>query len=406
MKRLIDKFGNLIDIPFEPLSEIRNKANIVASLIKVGLLIMLAYSVPGILARGWNSRQIVSMLVFLAAMGLAGWGIKKGYINQISLFLLFSSWVFVLYLFLFLENGLRAPAYSVMIAFLITYAGLLHGRLGAVVITTFTLLINMGIVGAEAQGYYLTTPHIPNAYWSLFGQLIFFSAIAFLVNRTVGNLSYSIVRIKKESDERLKAEMEVRSLNDQLEAAYDTTLLGWSQALELRDKETQGHSQRVTNLTLELSRVMGITGEKELQDIRYGALLHDIGKMGIPDNILRKNGTLTAEEFEIVKQHPVYAYELLKDIKYLKDAVVIPYLHHEKWDGSGYPLGLTGVEIPLAARIFAIADVWDALTSDRPYRKAMSFDEVRIYMQEQSGRHFDPEVVSVFLSKGVVFSNG
>lgn len=181
-----------------------------------------------------------------------------------------------------------------------------------------------------------------------------------------------------------------------LALAYDHTLEGWASALEYRDQETRGHSQRVTEMTLALARHMELTG-KELIHIRRGALLHDIGKMGVPDNILHKPGPLTEDEWTIMRQHPVYAYEMLKKIEYLRPALDIPLSHHEKWDGSGYPQGLVGEQIPLAARIFAIVDVWDALRSDRPYRKSWTDDQVMAYLQEQSGQHFDPRVLENFL---------
>ncbi len=182
----------------------------------------------------------------------------------------------------------------------------------------------------------------------------------------------------------------------ELEAAYDSTIEGWSRALELRDRETEGHTLRVTEITLRLARAMGMN-ENELVHLRRGALLHDIGKMGVPDSILLKPDKLTDEERKIMQQHPKLAYEMLASIKYLQPALDIPYCHHEKWDGSGYPRGLKGKEIPLAARIFAVVDVWDALMSDRPYRPAWPKDKVIQYIREQAGIHFDPEVVEHFL---------
>jgi PAS domain S-box-containing protein len=182
-----------------------------------------------------------------------------------------------------------------------------------------------------------------------------------------------------------------------LALAYDTTLEGWSRALDLRDKETEGHTQRVTEMTLRLGRAMSVP-EADLVHIRRGALLHDIGKMAIPDSILLKHGPLlTEEEKETMRRHPVYAYQLLSPIAYLRPALDIPYCHHEKWDGTGYPRGLRDEQIPLAARIFAVADVWDALRSDRPYRPAWTEERTRQYIRDQAGRHFDPRVVDVFL---------
>ena len=182
-----------------------------------------------------------------------------------------------------------------------------------------------------------------------------------------------------------------------LALAYDTTLEGWVHALELRDQETEGHTRRVVQMTVELARALGI-GEDELDNVRRGALLHDIGKMGIPDSVLLKPGTLNEREWEIMRRHPEYAYHLLKPIDYLHSALDIPYCHHEKWDGTGYPRGLKGEEIPLIARVFAIVDVWDALRSDRPYRKAWSTEQSLKHIQAQSGKHFDPQVVAKFLA--------
>jgi putative nucleotidyltransferase with HDIG domain len=183
--------------------------------------------------------------------------------------------------------------------------------------------------------------------------------------------------------------------NLDLALAYDATIEGWSHALDLRDKETEGHSQRVTSMTLSLARAMNVN-ELELIHIRRGALLHDIGKMGIPDAILLKPDSLTDEEREIMRKHPAYAFDMLSMIKYLAPAMDIPYCHHEKWDGTGYPRGLKGEEIPQAARIFSVADVYDALTSDRPYRKAWSRKKAMDYIQEQAGVYFDPAVVEAF----------
>ena len=184
--------------------------------------------------------------------------------------------------------------------------------------------------------------------------------------------------------------------NLDLAVAYETTLEGWARTLELRDRETQGHSQRVLDLTLRLARKLGFTDE-ELVHVQRGALLHDIGKMGVPDHILLKEGTLTEAEWEVMHKHPIYAYEMLSTIPFLRKALDIPYCHHEKWDGSGYPRGLKGEEIPLSARIFAIVDVWDALLSDRPYRKAWTQEKTLEYIKSESGIHFDPMVVDAFM---------
>ncbi|MBM3145851.1 MAG: GAF domain-containing protein, partial [Chloroflexi bacterium] len=184
--------------------------------------------------------------------------------------------------------------------------------------------------------------------------------------------------------------------NIALSLAYDATIEGWSKALDLRDEETEGHTQRVTDLTLRLGRALNI-GEDEMVHIRRGALLHDIGKMGVPDSILHKPGPLTDDEWALMRKHPVFAFDMLLPIDFLRPALDIPYCHHEKWDGSGYPRSLKGEQIPLAARIFAVVDVWDALSSDRPYRQAWPKEKVINYLEEQSGAHFDPRVVEAFL---------
>jgi PAS domain S-box-containing protein len=184
--------------------------------------------------------------------------------------------------------------------------------------------------------------------------------------------------------------------NTELSLAYDATIEGWSHALDLRDRETEGHTRRVAEMTVQLAQMIGVSKE-ELVHIRRGALLHDIGKMGTPDNILHKPGPLTDAEWEIMHQHPVYAYEFLSPIVYLRPALDIPHCHHEKWDGTGYPRGLAAEQIPLAARIFAVVDVWDALRSDRPYRSAWAEEQVLEYLRDQVGKHFDPKVAEAFL---------
>lgn len=196
---------------------------------------------------------------------------------------------------------------------------------------------------------------------------------------------------------------EERLLRERLEAAqqaltqaYDATLEGWVRALDLRDRETEGHSQRVTEMTVRLARHMGLSGEA-LAHVRRGALLHDIGKMAIPDRILHKPGALDAGEWEVMRRHPVYGYEFLHAVPYLQPALDIPYAHHERWDGTGYPRGLRGEQIPLPARIFSIVDIYDALRSDRPYRPAWPEEQVHLHLKELAGSHLDPAVVHGFM---------
>jgi HD-GYP domain-containing protein (c-di-GMP phosphodiesterase class II) len=193
--------------------------------------------------------------------------------------------------------------------------------------------------------------------------------------------------------------------NTELALAYEATIEGWSHALDLRDKETEGHTQRVADVTVRLASAFGLS-ETELAQVRRGALLHDIGKMGVPDGILLKPGPLTDEEWVVMKRHPALAYEMLSPIIYLRLALDIPYCHHEKWDGTGYPRGLKGEQIPLTARIFALVDVWDALLSDRPYRAAWPEERVREHIRSLAGTHFDPQVVKVCLESEVLLGQG
>ncbi len=192
--------------------------------------------------------------------------------------------------------------------------------------------------------------------------------------------------------------------NVELTLAYDATIEGWSRALDLRDKETEGHTKRVTEITLRLAQLFGMN-DRELVQIRRGALLHDIGKLGVPDGILLKPGSLSDEEWIVMRKHPQFAFDMLAPIQYLKPALDIPYCHHEKWDGTGYPRGLKGEQIPLTARVFAIVDVWDALTSDRPYRAAWTEEKVLAHIRSLAGTHFDPQVVKVCLESGLLNSH-
>jgi PAS domain S-box-containing protein/putative nucleotidyltransferase with HDIG domain len=238
-----------------------------------------------------------------------------------------------------------------------------------------TPLIAKGKIKGVLECFY-RAPFTPEAEW-----LNFFESLAAQAAIAIDNMELFI---------------ELQRSNSELVMAYDTTLEGWSRALDLRDKETEGHTQRVTELTMRLAEAMGFSAA-QLVHARRGALLHDIGKMGVPDGILLKPGALDEAEWVIMKKHPTYAYELLLPITFLREALDIPYCHHEKWDGTGYPRGLKGEQIPLAARIFAIVDVWDALRSDRPYRAGWLAEKVRDHIRKGSGTHFDPKVVEVFL---------
>lgn len=208
--------------------------------------------------------------------------------------------------------------------------------------------------------------------------------------------AFEIQSASRDVTERKRAEEALQLAHDQLRDAYERTIEGWVRALDLRDRETEGHTQRVTEITIKVAKQLGF-GEEELAHIKRGALLHDMGKIAIPDEILQKPGPLNESEWEQMRQHPIYAYEMLSPIAYLNPALDIPYYHHERWDGSGYPLGLVGEKIPLSARLFAIVDVWDALRSDRPYRKALPRDYVIDYIEENANVLFDPKLVRLFI---------
>jgi PAS domain S-box-containing protein len=206
-----------------------------------------------------------------------------------------------------------------------------------------------------------------------------------------------VMGISRDITQRKQAEEDLRKTHRKLELIYDETIEALTRAIDLRDKETEGHTRRVIDLTTRLARASGVD-EEAMVHLRRGAYLHDLGKIGIPDAILHKPGPLTPEEWEIMRQHPQHAYNMLSSIEYLQPALDVPYCHHEKWDGSGYPRRLCGEAIPLSARLFAVVDVWDALTNERPYREAWSREKTLEYISSQTGQHFDPAVVPVFRS--------
>ena len=225
-------------------------------------------------------------------------------------------------------------------------------------------------------------------------------ATDYVIKNRLKRLVSSVERAVREVDEktrRRKAEEHLERSNAELLRTYDATLEGWSRALDLRDKGTEGHSLRVKEITVRVARWIGFS-EEALVHIARGAFLHDIGKMGIPDCVLLKPGPLDPQERAIMNRHPDYAHALLFPIEYLRPALTIPYAHHEKWDGSGYPRGLKGEEIPLEVRLFSVVDVWDALCSDRPYHTAWPPQKVAEHIRSLSGTHFDPAIVGKFLA--------
>uniref|UniRef100_A0A7C4KJ64 HD domain-containing protein n=1 Tax=Anaerolinea thermolimosa TaxID=229919 RepID=A0A7C4KJ64_9CHLR len=268
---------------------------------------------------------------------------------------------------------------------------ILHGR----ELRGETDFFKQGAWGGEGFNSYLAVPLVSDA--RLIGVCELYHRVGFYADADWLRMLETLAGQAALVVEHLQIFQDLQRLNAELLKAYDDTIAGWSQAMDLRDKETENHTRRVTELTVRLARELGMS-EEQIRHVRRGALLHDIGKLGVPDAILSKVDALTAEEWEIMRRHPQMAYEMLSPIEYLRAALDIPYCHHEKWDGSGYPRGLKGEEIPLAARMFALADVYDALTSDRPYRKAWSRARALNYLREQAGKHFDPNLVEVFFS--------
>jgi len=228
------------------------------------------------------------------------------------------------------------------------------------------------------------------------GEYLWLETTARRFSDDKNNQQLEVQAASRDITDRKQSQQALQKAHLDLQEAYDKTIEGWVLALDLRDRETEGHTKRVTEMTVKLARQLNCT-EEEIVHIRRGALLHDIGKMGIPDEILQKPGPLTDDEWVIMRRHPQYAYQMLAPINYLKQALIIPYYHHERWDGSGYPHKLKGEDIPLFARLFSVVDVWDALSSDRPYRKGMPSKEVIDYLQKESGRLFDPNIVNTFL---------
>lgn len=266
-------------------------------------------------------------------------------------------------------------------------AGILHGVGWGLTLWA----VNVGLIAALTYLVSIGSPWVPDllqiGYRTWLTHAISFLTTNGLITVPLSILLYDIETAVDGFQEKA----------EQLELAYDATIEGWARALSLRDDETVGHSRRVTENVVRMANECGL-GQEEITDLRRGALLHDIGKMGIPDDILHKAGPLDHEEMEIVKKHPIFARQMLDQIEYLNGALDIPLYHHERWDGAGYPEGLQGREIPVAARIFAIIDLWDALTSNRPYREAMPREEAILYMRDQSGKHFDPELLELFLN--------
>lgn len=376
------------------------------------LLLLVIFPLLGFTNIRFIAPIVSSLIIYIGLYAL----LKTGRVNLSAILFVVISWISITTVII-LYGGVQTPFLFLYFVTIIISSVVLRARraIGIYMLVLLSALVmslleNTGILPVGYQAVLVFTPLI-----ILGTNLVVMVGVIYLSNRSFRQALNQSLRSEKKLEEanielektlnlykselvsRQEAENEIRNLNNELLLAYDTTLEGWARALELRDKETEGHSRRVTELTWKIAKKFGVPKE-DLTQIRYGALLHDIGKMGIPDDILHKPGPLTDEEKKIVQKHPILAYNLLKQISFLQTALEIPYCHHEKWDGTGYPQKLKGEEIPLSARIFAVADVFDAITSDRPYQKAWPKTEAIEYIQKQSGAYFDPDVVEVFLS--------
>ena len=323
------------------------------------------------LSQGWRTETV--FLFLLVMVCFAGLYINHSSHYDIAAFILCTSLFFVIGALIY--NGIGLHDESVMgYPIFILCAAFLFRRRGLVIATILSIGSILFIYYLETHGVRISS-YQDTAYRVIILTFLFVitGAVTWVIRATWIS---SLVELQK---------------------SYDLTLLGWAKALEYKDGETAGHSRRVTELCIALARKLRCS-EEEILQMHRGAYLHDIGKMAIPDSILLKNGPLTDEEWQVMKRHPALAADLISDIPYLKPALSIPYSHHERWDGNGYPDGLKGEAIPLPARIFSIVDQWDALNSDRPYREAWSKEKILIYLQDNAGKIFDPQVVDTFIA--------
>jgi putative nucleotidyltransferase with HDIG domain len=328
--------------------------------------------------RTWNSViALFSLAIFCVPLL---WINQKGHIN-ISAFFLSLIVLMVININMWDGDGIRDSgllAYPIFIMIGILF----FGKRTAPLFTLAAIGSLIALVYLEIHGY--VHPTIGATRFDVLISITILLLVAATVTSVVaGNLENNFERVKKSEGE--------------LRKNYDLTLAAWAKVLEYRDKETEGHSRRLVELSTQLARALN-RSEEEIVHLRRGALLHDIGKLAIPDDILLKPGELNDAERRMMQQHPTYAKQMLSQVSFLQPAVEIAYSHHERWDGLGYPEGLKGEAIPLSARIFAVVDQWDALTSDRPYRKAWTRENVIAYIQDNAGKIYDPEIVNVFLT--------
>jgi len=347
-------------------------------IIWIVLIASVALGVLNIQYQGWSSVIALFGLAFVCIPLL--WLNSRGY-YALAAMTLSVIVLMVINLNLYKGDGIRDSgilAYPIFIMIGVLF----FGRRAAPYFSLATLASLIGIVYFEIHGY--VHPTIGETKFDILMPIIILVLVASaFIWVVMGNMEKNLERVKE-------SEAELRE-------TYDLTLQAWAKVLEYRDKETEGHSRRLVDLSTRLAKTMGFNTE-EIGHMRHGALLHDIGKLAIPDEVLLKPGEFNDAEKKLMQQHPVYAKQMLAQITFLRPSIDVAYSHHERWDGLGYPEGLKGEEIPLSARIFAVVDQWDALTSDRPYRKAWTREKVIAYFQENSGKIYDPKVVDVFLT--------
>jgi putative nucleotidyltransferase with HDIG domain len=359
-----------------PSFELQLRKGTLATVLWGVMLIGIILGLQNLYLQSWTAACLLFALSILCVLGLEI--NDRGHYFFVSII----TSIFILAVIFYIltkEGGIHAPgvlAYPLVI----TVGSLLLGKRAAPIffLVGSASLILLGIF--EMNGY-LKTPYGASIH-DLVTQIVLMGAEAFLVWITMDNIEVSLRHAERSEK--------------QLEESYDKTLEGWAKALEYRDRETEGHSRRVTSLSVQLATELGLP-ESEITDLYRGALLHDIGKMAIPDSILFKPGPLSELEWELMRMHPVFAKEMLEEIPYLRNVIAIVYYHHERWDGQGYPVGLQGEEIPLNSRIFTIVDHWEALSSDRPYRRALPKETIIEYIRENSGIIYDPNISEIFL---------
>jgi HD-GYP domain-containing protein (c-di-GMP phosphodiesterase class II) len=319
---------------------------------------------------GWIVEATV--LLIFASICLVGFYLNGTRSSEYVGLLLCISLFLVISLMLYNGAGLYDETVLAIPIFMI-FTSFLFGRRGLSIATTLSVAVVVAIYFLQAYGLFESKNVASLTRVFIISSLLVITALVIWVVH--GSWESNLLHLRE---------------------SYDLTLQGWARALEYRDGETAGHTHRVTGLGVALAQRLGLNGE-EILNLQRGAYLHDIGKMAIPDNILLKPGPLDEEEWKFMRQHPVRAREFISEIPYLQPAIQVAYSHHERWDGKGYPEGLRGEEIPLAARIFTVIDNWDALNSDRPYRKAWPREKIVTYLRQNAGSIFDPKIVGVFL---------